>query len=359
MSTIKVVNGALDIIEIDGVERFALRGVIDPPSLSGINVPEYQREILADGKIDVLKKALETGRVPDIDLGMRGSAMTDLGDGVFLLRDDIFVIDGLQRTTAAMRLFEQDVMPHLGAIIHFDTTEVWERKRFEALNLGQTGLNSNVILRNLAHDEPAAKVVYDITQGRQFIIRDKISWQQNMRRTDLITAITFYKVIGRLHSHLGPGKSDPRSLAKTGFPKIFKTVKPAVFEYNVNYFFKVIDELYGLQNIAYRAHAVHLKTSFLIALAGVVSDYVDFWDGNRLVVSKELRLKLAKFPLTDPHVKDLSSSAGKAITLLESLIVEHINSNKRTRRLTKRDWIPPVEEDAPAYAAAETEQDDE
>jgi len=357
MPTIKVVNGALDVIEIDGIERFALRGVIDPPTLSSINVPDYQREILADGKIDVLKKALETGRVPDIDLGMRGSSMAELGDGVFLLHDDVYVIDGLQRSTAASRLFAQDVMPHLGAIIHFDTDEAWERKRFEALNLGQTGLNSNVILRNLAHDEPAAKIVYDLTQSPKFIIHDKISWQQNMRRTDLLTAITFYKVIGRLHSHLGPGKSDPRSLAKTGLPKILKTVKPAVFEYNVNYLFKVIDEMYGLLNIAYRTHAVHLKTSFLIAFAGVVSDHTDFWDGNRLLISKDLRLKMSKFPLTDPHVKDLSGSAGKAILLLEQLIIDHINSNRRTRRLTKRNWIPEPDE-APAYGEL-SEADDE
>lgn len=344
MPTIKVVNGALDVMSIDGQERFALRGVIDPMSLPNIQVPPYQRETLADTKIDVLKKALATGRVPDIDLGMRGDSIDELGDGEFLLRDDTFVIDGLQRTTAAIRLTDDGILPSLGALIHFNTDEAWERKRFEALNVGQTGLNTNVILRNLAQDIDGAKVVYDLTFDRQFVLKDKICWQQDMRRNDLLTAITFYKVIGRLHSHLGPGKSDPKSLAKTGIPKILESVKPAVFSHNVRYFFAFIDEAFGLKDIAYRKHAVHLKSSFLQALAGVVSDHEDFWDGNRLVINPDLRRKLAKFPLMDPYVKDLSGSAGKAILILEQLIVDHVNANKRTRHLKKRDYIAPTEE---------------
>jgi len=344
MATIKVVNGALDVVMIDGQERLALRGVIDSMSLTSILVPDYQREVLADGKIDVLKKALTNSRVPDIDLGMRGSGLDELGNGEFLLRDATYVIDGLQRTTAACRLAEEGVvLPHLGAIIHFDTDEAWERKRFEALNLGQTGLNTNVILRNFALEHSAASLMYGMTQDKKFVLYDKVCWQQNMRRTDMVTAITFYKVVGRLHSHLGPGKSDPRSLARTGIPKILKRVNNATFTYNVRTFFGFIDEAYGLSNIAYRQHAVHLKTSFLLALAGVISDYEEFWDGNRLTINADLRRKLAKFPLQDPHVKDLAGSAGKATMILEQLIIDHLNANRRTTHLRKRDWIAPDE----------------
>jgi hypothetical protein len=343
-AVIKMINAALDIVVIDGEERLAIRGVIDPMSLVNVKVPEYQREILADGKIEVLKKALTNSRVPDIDLGMRGNSMEELSNGEFLLHDDVYVIDGLQRNTAAKRLLEEGVMiPHLGAMIHVDTNEEWERRRFQALNTGQTNLNTNVLLRNLAKEVPAAGMVYQLTQSNQFVLKGKVCWQQNMRRGDLLTAISFYKVIGRLHSHLGPGRSDPRALAQSGIPKILERVSHRTFAYNVITFFNFLNESYGILDVAYRKHAVALKGSFLMALAGVLSDYEEFWDGDKLAINADLRRKLAIFQLNDPYVKDLASSAGKAISLLENLLVEHINSGKRTRRLKRRDYIAPDE----------------
>lgn len=337
--SISILNGAMDLVEIDGEERLVIRGVIDPASLPQILTPVYQREILADGKVDVLKTAIKTSRVPDIDLGMRGFNVTELGDGRFLLQDDVYVIDGLQRSTAAKRLFAEGTTPHLGAMVHVGTNEDWERKRFQALNVGQTGLHSNVILRNLAEENPSAKLVYTMTLSKTFVLHDKVCWGQNMRRNDLISAVLFYKVIGRLHSHLGPGRSDPRSLASSGIPKIISTVTGRVFQSNVNTFFTFLNEAYDVLDVAYRQHAIALKASFLIALAGVISDHEDFWDGNKLVISADLRRKLATFPLLDPHVKGLAGSAGTAIQMLEMMLQQHIDSGKRTRRLKRRDYI--------------------
>lgn len=338
---IRITNGAIDIVTINGVDTLALRGVIDPMSLKEVRVPAYQREVLSTSKIESLKKAIKNSRVPDIDLGMRGSSMReivdeDTGKTVYVLEDDTYVIDGLQRKTAGEQLVNEDFMPHLGVIVHFDTNEVWERERFEALNIGQTGLSNNVTLRNLAESNTGAATMLEITKNSKFILFDKVSWTQNMRRGDLITAITFYKTVGRLHSHLGPGKGDPRNLARTGIAKIIGRAYKGNFVNNVIVFFWLLEECFGISNVAYRKTATHLKTTFLVALAGVLSDHEDFWEGNRLTVPADLRRKLAKFPVMDPTIRDLASSSGMAVKNLEIIIADHINSGKRTKRLRLR-----------------------
>lgn len=338
MPSIKVINGALDVIEIDGEEIMAIRGVIDPQSLQHIQTPDYQREILSPKKIAALKEALLNGRVPDIDLGMRGESVMER-EGVFYLQDPVFVIDGLQRKTAAFEMVQSGAgNPHIGALIHIGTTENWERKRFEDLNLGQTGLSNNVTLRNMAKSHDGAGVMLRVSQDRGFVLHRKITWGQQMARGDLITAITFYKVVGRLHSHAGPGKGGVRDIAK-GLDKIIKNVGKNNFMHNVRQFFALVDETFGVANVAYRNTAVQLKSSFLLALAGIVSDHESFWEGDKLEVPAHIKKKLATFPITDPHVGQLAGSAGKASFLLEQMLIEHINAGKRTRRLKKRSGL--------------------
>lgn len=339
-TVIRIINAALDTLQTDNGESIVLRGVIDPLHLCNIKADSYQREVLTPAKIEVLKRALKSSRVPDIDLGMRGSSATeqiDDGETFWVLNDDVYVIDGLQRKTAGEQLVDEGFMPHLGVIVHFDTNEEFERARFEALNVGQTGLNSNIILRNMAHSNPAALLMLEMTTKQpKFVLQDKVTWSQNMRRGDLITANTFYKAVGRLHSHLGPGKSEPRSLARSGITKIIERTGKGNFASNVTTFFWLIDECFDIKNIAYRKSATYLKSTFLCALSGVLSDYEDFWDENRLVIPADLRRKLAKFPVNDPAIKSLAGSSGMAIKSLEMLLVDHINAGKRTRRLKRR-----------------------
>lgn len=122
MASIKLLNGAFEVIIIDGKESLALRGVVDPSSLASIITPPYQREILSPTKILVLKTALIRSRVPDIDLGMRGDRVIER-DGFFYLQDPVFVIDGLQRKTAGAELvIAGTAQPHIGALVHFNTT---------------------------------------------------------------------------------------------------------------------------------------------------------------------------------------------------------------------------------------------
>lgn len=351
-TSIKVINGALDVIKIDGEESIVLRGVVDPDSLHAIKIPPYQREILSAQKIQALKRALVESRVPDVDIGMRGEGMVER-DGAFYLQDPVYVIDGLQRITAGRELVEADLhRPHIGALIHFSTTERFERERFEALNSGQTTLSNNVTLRNLAATSTAAKTMLRITRDKQFVLCGRVSWTQNMHRGDLITAITYYKVVGLTHSHIGPCRGNVRQIAN-GLDKVIENVGRNVFMHNVRAFFEMIEATFGIKNVAYRQEAVQLKVAFLRALAGLVSKHENFWNDNRIEVPDHILRKLATFPIDDPTVRQLAGSAGKATDMLEMMIHDHVNAGKRTRRLKRRSGLH--EYDVDSY---ETDEDD-
>ena len=97
-----------------------LRGVIDPQSLHLLQVADYQREVLPLAKISELVEAFMKGSVPDVDLGMRGERFFERS-GSFYLQDDVFIVDGLQRVTAALHLIQMatGILPQLGAVVHF------------------------------------------------------------------------------------------------------------------------------------------------------------------------------------------------------------------------------------------------
>ena len=144
-TSIKIIHAALDE---EGAE-IVLRGVVDATSLTNLKVAEYQREVLPDRRISELMKALQGGGVPDIQLGCRGGNWRSGSDaGTFYIQDDVYIIDGLQRCTAALRLLQKGIIPRIGAMISFNTTEEMERKRFKALNLTRVKLSPNVTLRN-------------------------------------------------------------------------------------------------------------------------------------------------------------------------------------------------------------------
>jgi hypothetical protein len=103
-TSVKVINAALDEVNIQGDgNQIVLRGVLDNDSLDLLQVSEYQREILPQSKIMDLIDAMKTGRVPDVELGMRGGDYREK-DGVFYLQDSVHIIDGLQRISAAKHM---------------------------------------------------------------------------------------------------------------------------------------------------------------------------------------------------------------------------------------------------------------
>ncbi len=55
---------------------------------------------------------------------------------------------------------------------------------------------------------------------------------------------------------------------------------------------------------------MYLRSAFLSALTSVLADHSTFWADSSLRVERNLRKKIALFPVTDPQVINLSSASG-------------------------------------------------
>lgn len=331
-------------------DDIVLRGVVDPESLKKIRVASYQREVLSGKNQDELRDAILSGAVmPDIELGVRGARMREPGDNVFFLLDKTFVIDGLQRITAAVEamIMNPDMFPRQGALIHFNTTEAWERKRFAILNTKRAKLSPNILIRNHRSDSKVVSQLINMTgTDKSFALYKRICWNQRMRRGDLLTAMTFVKVIGRLHIHLGPGGNSNVDAIVQGLDQIMEETGPNVFRQNIRTLFEIVDECWDVRHVQYRERASYLNFTFLKVLAQLFSRHPIFWDGKRLAVKAADRRKLKLFPITDPSIKDLTGSSGAGDRILYEIMVRHMNSGRRIRHLIPRDFKEPIDNGA-------------
>ena len=180
-----------------------LRGVIDPASLPFLLVGKYQRGVQPKKSLRGMMKALEnSGGVPALELGMRGHSFTK-AEGNFFLHDPIYIIDGLQRRTAALEVLKNGSQPRLGVTIHFDTTEAWETTRFELLNTSRTNLPAGVLIRNLSNENPAIKMLCDLGFDSSFALAKRVSWDMRMEPTYYPGPSTA-EHDGTAHRRLGP-----------------------------------------------------------------------------------------------------------------------------------------------------------
>ena len=330
---VRIIHAALDEGE-DG--SIILRGLIDPETLDALLSDDYQREILSVSTINQILKGFEpTGSVPDIDLGMRGIRTRDADDAYTLL-DDVYIIDGLQRVTAAKRYRLSGKVPRLGATVHFNTTKKWEIERFRTLNADRTKVSTNVLLRNACDDYDVVKAFYNMCESdNQFVMKGRVCWSQGKQRLHLITALTLMKAVGVLHSHLGPGLSKGVRELSASLEKTFDLVGRNIFRENVRTFFQLIEDCWGIRTVTY-AGACHLRNTFLFSLARVISNHPTFWRENKVFIEMDLVRKFKTFPVQDPTVQQLSGAGGQAGKMLYSLMVSHLNSGKRTKRLKQR-----------------------
>lgn len=346
-NSIKIVSAALDETATGDI---VLRGVIDPESLRNLLVADYQREIIPGTRANELVRVFEKGKtVADIVLGMRGGHMTTR-EGAEFLQDDVYIIDGLQRRTAALRALENGFAPRLGATVYFDTTEEWEREQFHILNKERNKLSANVLIRNRAASCPVTDMLYKLTNDRAFVMHGRVSWTQRRKVGELISAVTYCKVVAAVHSHLGPVSSSDNDRRLEALNGVMNLIGRNIMRDNIKVFFDVVDECYNIRGIQLRGGAIHTKESFMIALARMFSNHEDFWRGNRLFVDAPLKRKLAKFPVTDPQIVNLAGSSGTSREMLYMLMVNHVNSGKRTRHLKPRviDYIDLGEDECAA-----------
>ncbi len=340
MTKVTLIHAALDEMPNGDI---VLRGVVKPECLRHLKIDDYQREALPLTALSSIIEAVQGGkRLPDIELGMRGQRFKERENGEFDLLDEVFIIDGLQRTNGCLHVLAMnpDVPVRLGAIVHFSTTKEEERERFRILNTLRSRVSANIILRNLAAESKAVETLIALSQNDpNFVLRQRISWQQKMTRGELLTAVTFAKTVGRLVSHKAGARRTKIEELVPALDKAVGVFGVNVLRENIRYFFDLIDECWGIRRVQYREGAAHLKGSFLYVLAAILSDHHDFWkqpEERRLFVDVSLKRKLALFPVTDPEIVRMASSGGKARDHLYMMMRDHINSGKRTKRLSSR-----------------------
>lgn len=336
---VKVFNGALD--DFNG--NIALRGVIDPGSFLDLKIGDYQREEARLSTINKYMKALENHeRLPDIEIGIRGSGFRER-EGAFYINHDCYIIDGQQRLASARRYLAGglDREVRIGALLHFGTTEKWEMARFEKLNADRLKVSVNVLIRNTT-DSPVVKTLLSMTKNdKEFVLREKVSWNQNMARGELMPVFMLMKVIGVLHAHFGPGMSTNRTELVKSMDKTFGVVGVNIWRANIRSFYDVIDQAFGIKTIAYRDMSPHIRGTFMFTLAKVFADHQTFWDGARLEVARHDIEKLRSFPINDPGILALIGGGGSKVhPLLYMRLIQHMNSGRRTRRITQWNGQP-------------------
>jgi hypothetical protein len=337
LGAVRVKNGALD--ELKG--NIVLRGVIDHLCLDSLLIGPYQREEARPEHINSLVKALKDGgRFPDIEVGIRGNNYHEQHPGVFVLQHACYVIDGFQRLTAVRRfLQESEDAPEvsLGALLHFDTTEEWERGRFKTLNVARARLSPNVLVRNEVQSAVVKSLLSMAENDKDFVLRGKISWGQRMSRGELLGALMVLKVIGMLHSHSGPGMSTKVDQLVASMDKTLAIVGVNIWRANVRTFFDVLDQAFGVRTIAYRDLSIHIKGTFMLTLARLFADHQTFWKGQRLDIAAYDIGKLRTFPIRDPSMERIISAGGSKVNaLLYAQLISHLNSGRRTRKIF--DW---------------------
>lgn len=340
--SIKFINAALDEGEDDSI---ILRGVIDPVSLPLLKVDDYQREILPATRIRALMEGLAHGGVPDIELGMRGGSFTER-DGSFYLHDDVYIVDGLQRRTAALKLLERGVLPRLGATVHFNSDKDWEHKRFRMLNVSGVKLSANVLLRNERQTNQAVEMLYRLCNDSTFVLCNRVSWSQRMRRDHLVGGMLLLHTASRLHQRLHPSMVSPRyHTSAENLERLMAKVGRNVIRENVKRFWALMDECFDVRGVVYASSAPYLRRGFVESLCRVFNDHTAFWADVNLDVPADIKKKLASFPLRDPQVQMLCGTSGASRQILYQMIVNHINSGKRSRRLVPFNAQPEVNDE--------------
>jgi len=341
LTPVKILKPSLD----DDKRQAVLRGIVSPGTLDSLRIDaNYQREGLSSHGRRAIVRAFETrGKLPDIVLGMRGDRFQIDDDGSVILIDPVYIIDGQQRRNTALEYINKfpDEPVRLGATVHFNTDVGWERNLFHDLNLHQTKVSPNIILRNIKEESPLLATIYGLTSSdRDFALYGRVCWSHNMARGELISALSFVRLSLALHAHLAAVLRTSVKEIPSACNNLTKAVGLPMARANVKEFWGVVDECWGLRSVQYKERITHLRTTFLDALIRTFSGHLDFWEGEggrRLVVPTDLRRKLMKFPINDPEVMRLSGSGGQAREMLRMLMIQHVNSGKRTRRLTPRD----------------------
>lgn len=335
---VRILNAALDD-DISSPAGLIVRGRIAPATLRFLKVDNYyQRQ--AEPRAELWAAYRDGVVTPDIDVGVRGDDY-DVDGPDIIIRAPAYIIDGQQRVWNALQFMDQiaGVDVRLGAQVHFASTREWEAHRFTDLNRFTKSIRPSIYLRNWREKHIGIATLWGLTTNEPaFVLHERVCWEQNMRRGQLINAFLLAQIASRLHAHhVGVSSYRVEKLAQA-VDSCARAVKTNIFRDNVRTFFEVIDHAFGVRTIEYHRRAPHLKSTFLAMLARLFSRHLNFWDGgdNRLVVNAEWRQTLARFPLNDPEWARLCGSGGAASEILYEMMLRRMNSGKRIHHLRPR-----------------------
>lgn len=337
-SHIRLVNASLHE-NPNSPSAIIAQGMLDSSTLRFLKVDDYQRPL--EQREDIWSALKGQTPVPAIEIGIRGTDYESEGADM-VIRSPAYIIDGWQRVGNAMRLMDMipDHPVSLLATIHFGTTYAWEENRFTDLNKNTRKVSPNQHLRNMRDKNDAVMTLHSLsTAAPGFPLYKKVCWSQNMARAELVSALVLSKSAMILHGHkisMQAGRTDNIASA---IANAYNTVGAATFKHNMMTFYSVIDECWPIHLVQYRHTATQIKSSFLYEVARMFSRHPAFWEGlsqNTLFVPADDRRKLAKFPITDKQVVGLAGSPGAGRKILYQLLVDHMNSGRRTQKLVAR-----------------------
>jgi len=321
-----------------------LRGIISLESLKCLQVDtSYQRERLTPTARKAIISALENGKkLPDIELGMRGEKWDMPNNDEALLLDPTFIIDGYQRSSSVtehMERFPNDSV-RLGVSVHFNTTQAFERERFQECNMNRNRIAPSLILRNHKEKHALIAQLYGLSKANvRELMYGRVCWSQHQSRGELLSGLTFAQCAMILHVHLGPfTRTNVRDITDTS-DRLERVVGLPLFRANIMTLWQAIDDMWGIRTVSQRDGAPYLKSTFLKVFTRFLSDHRDFWtdpDEKKFVFPSELKRRLGRFPMNDPEIIRLASAGGRAGETLYFQFVQFLNHNKRHRRLKNR-----------------------
>ena len=237
-----------------------------------------------------------------------------------LLENDVFIIDGLQRVSALRKVAAND--PDLakglriGAEVRFNTTRDSENDLFTVVNVNRKSMSPSVILRNERNNHNSIATLYGLSMhDKNFAMVGKVCWDQQMHRGELMTALSFAKIAITLHRHTGPGGRHLSSTAKFGavLDGLSSAVGLQCSTSGEPHHFSMTRWMlfWGLRGIKFTDRATHTRTTFLLQVAGMISDHEDFWEGTKLIIDAGQKSKLKSFPIEDPTIIRLGWRYGK------------------------------------------------
>lgn len=317
-------------INDDHPERIIVRGDIDPESIGNILVDTYQRNILASPK--QRKKMLEglrSGDVfPELQLGARGDEISVRqmeNKGLVLeMLSHVFVVDGLQRLSAAKQHVLEGGEPLLDAKVVMNSTRADEKERFAVLNSNRTPVGPSVLLRNSTDDSRGMRILYELSMSDKFPLADRVSWEQARSPKEIMTAAAFLRSICWLHSRIDSSRVGNAPAITEIIDRIYQSVGGEELRRNALSFHEFFDQTWGVRNLQPKQRPVHVLAGFQSSMARMFGERDELWKGNTFSVPHTVVEKFKSFPLDDDFVRQAGSYGSKPVPDLVQHMHKHL-----------------------------------